>query len=50
VHSAELNQIAFGVSKYCDEAYAIFDARNTFKKSLIDRTKVKAFLKTVARA
>ena len=36
------------VNKYCDEAYAIFDAKDRFKKALIDRTKVAAFLKTVA--
>ncbi len=35
------------VNKYCDEAYAIFDAKDTFKKALIDQTKVVAFLKTV---
>jgi hypothetical protein len=34
--------------KYCDEAYAIFDAKNTFKKSMIDRTKLKALLKDVS--
>lgn len=33
--------------KYCDEAYANFDAKNTFKKSLIDRTKIKAFLSSL---
>ena len=38
------------VNKYCDEAYAIFDAKNTFKKSLVDKAKVKAFLKTVSKA
>lgn len=37
------------VNKYCDEAYAIFDAKNTFKKSMVDKTKVKAFLKTVSK-
>jgi hypothetical protein len=36
--------------KYCDEAYAIFDAKNTFKKSIIDKTKLKALLKTVSAA
>ena len=35
--------------KYCDEAYAIFDAKNTFKKSMIDRGKLKALLRTVAK-
>jgi hypothetical protein len=37
------------VTKYCDESYAIFDAKNTFKKSMVDKTKVKAFLKTVSK-
>jgi len=37
------------VNKYCDEAYAIFDAKNTFKKSLVDKAKVSAFLKTVSK-
>jgi len=35
------------VNKYCDEAYAIFDAKDRFKKALIDQTKVAAFLGTV---
>jgi hypothetical protein len=30
--------------KYCDEAYAIFDAKNRFKKALIDSPKIKIFL------
>jgi hypothetical protein len=34
-------------NKYCDEAYAIFDAKNTFKKAMIDRAKLKALLKNV---
>jgi len=29
-------------------AYAIFDAKNRFKKALVDRTKIKAFLSTLA--
>jgi hypothetical protein len=33
--------------KYTDEAYAIFDARNSFKKSVIDKTKIAAFLKAL---
>lgn len=37
------------VNKYCDEAYAIFDARNTFKKSLIDKAKVTSFLKALPK-
>jgi hypothetical protein len=37
------------VNKYCDEAYGIFDAKDAFKKSMVDKTKVKAFLKTVSK-
>jgi hypothetical protein len=33
--------------KYCDEAYALFDARNRFKKALIDSAKIGAFLDTL---
>jgi hypothetical protein len=33
--------------KYCDEAYAIFDAKNKFMKRMIDKKKIAAFLKTV---
>jgi hypothetical protein len=32
------------LSKYCDEAYAIFDAKDSFKKALIDKPKIIAFL------
>src|SRR5215472_7606365 len=32
--------------RYCDEAYAIFDAKNKFKKAMIDRGKLKGFLQT----
>ena len=35
------------LDKYCDEAYAIFDAKNTFKKSMVSQTKIKAFLATL---
>ena len=35
------------LDKYCDEAYAIFDAKDSFKKSMIDKTKIKNFLKTL---
>lgn len=35
--------------KYCDEAYAIFDAKNNFKKARIDQGKLKALLKTVSK-
>lgn len=37
------------VNKYCDEAYAIFDAQDTFKKSMVDKKKVTAFLQTVSK-
>ena len=37
------------LDKYCDEAYAIFDAKNRFKKALIDQTKITAFLNTLAK-
>jgi hypothetical protein len=36
--------------KYCDEAYAIFDAKNNFKKTIINKTTLKSLLKTVSRA
>jgi hypothetical protein len=29
---------------YCDEAYAIFDAKNSFKKKFVSEVKIKAFL------
>jgi hypothetical protein len=32
------------LDKYCDEAYAIFDAKNRFKKSMIDVPKIEHFL------
>ncbi len=32
------------LDKYCDEAYAIFDAHNAFKKTMIDKAKIDAFL------
>jgi hypothetical protein len=35
--------------KYCDEAYAIFDAKNKFKKARIDQAKLKVFLRTVSK-
>ena len=35
------------LEKYCDEAYAIFDAKDTFKKAMIDKPKVAAFLATL---
>lgn len=33
--------------KYCDEAYAIFDAKNRFKKTQIDTKAIGAFLKAL---
>jgi hypothetical protein len=35
------------LAKYCDEAYAIFDAKDRFKTSMIDRKKIRAFLKAL---
>lgn len=35
------------LDKYCDEAYAIFDAKDRFKKSMINGAKIKAFLKAL---
>ena len=37
-------------NKYCDEAYAIFDAKNNFKKAVINNTALKSMLKTVSKA
>lgn len=33
--------------KYCDEAYAIFDSNDRFKKALIDRKEITSFLATL---
>jgi hypothetical protein len=35
------------LDKYCDEAYAIFDAKNHFKKNMIIKEKITGFLKTL---
>jgi hypothetical protein len=35
------------LDKYCDEAYAIFDAKDTFKKNVINKAKITGFLKTL---
>ena len=35
--------------KYCDEAYAIFDAQNKFKKSMINTGKLNELLETVSK-
>ena len=37
------------LDKYCDEAYGIFDAKNRFKKSLVNTAKMTAFLKTLKK-
>ncbi len=36
--------------KYCDEAYAIFDANDGFKKSIVSTAKLASFLGTVSKA
>jgi len=36
-------------NKYCDEAYAIFDAKNSFKKAMIMQGAIKKFLGTVSK-
>jgi hypothetical protein len=36
------------VDKYCDEAFAMFDAKNHFKKASIDKAKITAFLETLS--
>jgi len=35
------------LDKYCDEAYAILDAKNHFKKNMIIKEKITGFLKTL---
>ncbi len=35
------------LDKYCDEAYAIFDAKNRFKMAMVDKAKITAFLNTL---
>lgn len=37
------------LDKYCDEAYAIFDAKDRFKASFIRKARIDAFLKTVRK-
>jgi len=36
------------LNKYCDEAYAIFDAKNRFKKKLINVAEIDTFLNNLA--
>ena len=33
--------------KYCDEAYAIFDAKNSFRKSMIEKKAITSFLRSL---
>ena len=35
------------LDKYCDEAYGIFDAKDRFRKSVVDKAKITTFLKTL---
>jgi hypothetical protein len=37
------------LDKYCDEAYAIFDANDTFKKKVLDAAKVRAAMAALDR-
>jgi hypothetical protein len=37
------------LDKYCDEAYAIFDAKDSFKKSIINKAKITASLNALAK-
>jgi hypothetical protein len=37
------------LNKYCDESYAIFDAKDSFKKAVIDKAKIGAFLKSLTK-
>jgi hypothetical protein len=32
------------LAKYCDEAYAIFDAKNSFKKNIVAKARITEFL------
>jgi hypothetical protein len=36
-------------AKYCDEAYAIFDAKDAFKKAMIDRAQLRTMLAKVSK-
>lgn len=35
------------LDRYCDEAYAIFDAKDRFRKSIVAKDRIAAFLETV---
>jgi hypothetical protein len=37
------------LDKYCDESYAIFDAKDSFKKKIIDKKKLTAFLASLGK-
>jgi hypothetical protein len=37
------------LDKYCDEAYALFDAKDGFKKTMINKAKITASLKALAK-
>lgn len=37
------------LDKYCDEAYAIFDAKDRFKSAYVRKARINAFLKTVRK-
>ena len=36
------------LDKYCDEAYAIFDEKDSFKKTVIDKTKLNSFVASLS--
>jgi hypothetical protein len=35
------------LAKYCDEAYAIFNAENSFKKNIVAKARITEFLNTL---
>jgi hypothetical protein len=37
------------LDKYCDEAYAIFDAKDSFKKTIINKAKITASLNALVK-
>ena len=36
------------LDKYCDEAYAVFDEKDSFKKTVIDKTKLNSFVASLS--
>ena len=34
-------------AKYCDEAYAVFDAKNRFRKPAVDEARITSFLRSL---